>query len=553
MNQSPPEPWCRAASLAALHECRSQQQLDHALVQAFAEVAPGQPLVVGLATPEPHLLRAQVAIGGQAGVAPGGLFDAGMLPAAGWRRLQLRNRVHTVGEWFVPGDIAPDALAAVAAIATHYATALVNLTLNEESRKATDSYCLSLMALEEGIVLFQEEDPQAVMARLLRLATTMVDAAAGALYVLQEVGNPDSGLRLEQTLGMPEQVLQGFATTDGRPWPDCLFGLGTRLVQRQPGLPLAEIASDLLPSVLENVLILPLRYHGIQAGLCLLFNSAATAATEQEQLTRANSLGQLGAALLHRLCLEAQSARARSIQKELQIAEVIQRRLLPTKAPATAEYGFAWASVAAQSIGGDYLDLMTSDLGDIHAVIADASGHGINSALLMSSFRSTYRGEAPRHEPDELLSKLNREIADEVGSTGMFITATALRIERESRRLSVASAGHSPLLLLRSDGQDVAWLGAQGPPLGFAVDAEFNTTELTLAPGDVLVLFTDGITEATNANQEMFGEDRILAILRDHAAQTPDAILAALQAGLRRFTNRDRCDDDVSLLVIKAR
>jgi serine phosphatase RsbU (regulator of sigma subunit) len=538
--------------MAALHACKDHAALDRAATAAFAEVAPGVPLLLGLPADGTRHLHAHLLLGGAFGCQHGAAIDERALAAQATIRLPLRFQEHTLGDLFAPADCPTEQLAALEAVLAHYAGALANLTLFAEARQATDGYCASLQTLEEGIVLFQEEDPAAVTARLLNLATTMVQASAGALYVLQEIGDPGSGLRLEQALGMPDRMLEGFAAAVDWPWPDYLLGQPAQFLERSGDSHLAEIPDHALPAVLTNVMVLPLRYHGIEAGLCLLFNANAESSTAREQLLRVQHLGQLGAALLHRLRLEAQNAKNRSIARELEIAEVIQRRLLPTKAPQSREFDFAWASVAAQNIGGDYLDLMVSELGDIYAVVADASGHGINSALLMSLLRSSYRSEAPWCDQHELLGLLNRDVCHEVGHTGMFITACSLRLEHESRRVVVANAGHPAAILLRAGAATAARLEASGPPLGFHASAAYSEVEYTLATGDLLVLFSDGITEATNQDLDMFGEDRLVATLLAHRGEAPQEILRALQAALATFSGRDRQEDDVSLLVIRA-
>ena len=216
-------------------------------------------------------------------------------------------------------------------------------------------------------------------------------------------------------------------------------------------------------------------------------------------------------------------------------------------------FAFAWDSIAAENIGGDYLDVFSHDAREVHAVVADASGHGINSALLMSSFRSTYRANAPRMTVGQLVSSLNNEVTNEVGPTGMFITAVLLRIDCAAMRLSMTSAGHTPVLHYRARTGSITQIESNGPPLGFLHGADYTTDDVELEAGDLFLLYTDGVTEATNADLDMFGEDRLVALLQRHGAGEPQAILAAIRADLAAFTGRDRYEDDVSLVVIRVR
>lgn len=538
--------------MANLHACRTPAELGERLADELLRVEPNLSGALCLAGDRGPKWR----VDRQFGTCPwpvGSQVDQAAWPST-CTMLPIRYQPHELGALVVDGELDATQRDLLAAMLAHYGVALVNLTLHAESKQATEHYCASLQALEEGIVLFQEEESEAVLARLLSLSTSMMHAMAGGLYVLRDIGSPDSGLQLAQALGIPEPMLHDFRAPGGAAWPDCLVGQPAQILTRgeDPDGPLAGIDPDRTPPILTNVVLVPLRYHGVDAGLCVLFNATVDTDTAGERLSRVQSLGQLGAALLHRLQLEAVAAHNRAIARELQIAETIQRRLLPTESPATDEYTFAWRSIAAQYIGGDYVDVLHTDDGTIHATVADVSGHGINSALLMSSFRGAYRGDAPWHQPAELARKLNREVAHEVGSTGMFITAALLRIAANTRQVTITSAGHNPVLHYRAASHDIVGVDSHGPPLGFVADATFEQQQLVLGDGDVLLSYTDGVTEATDAELEMFGEERLIALLLRHAQATPHDLVEAIQADLCAFTSRERCDDDVSILVVKA-
>lgn len=545
------EYWSEAVDLAGLHACRSVADLDQELVYKLVRLFPGIDAGLCLAH-EDGSQRAELVLGAGCPwrVGDSVVTDSWRPPQWSSHPLQFRN--HRLGTLHVDVRPTPEQQRQLTALLAHYGVALVNLTLNEESRRATDHYCANLQALEEGIVLFQESDRGAVLARLVGLATTMLQATAGALYVLSEVGNLDSELRPAEVFGMPEELLHSFTGRDGT-WPRHLLTEPPRHFERGTDPSLSGLSTDAVPAILRNLVTLPLCYHGVVAGIMVLFNVVSDHTSLPDQLARVDSLGQLGAALLHRFELEGQAVLTRSLARELQIAETIQQRLLPQQAPAHPGYDFAWRSIAAQNIGGDYLDLLSSPFGTVYALIADASGHGINSALLMSSFRSTYRAAAPWLDPSPLLHKLNAEVLAEVGATGMFITAAHLRLEPDSGRLTVSSAGHNPLLLFRRATGSIERIDSSGPPLGFVAGAAFGEQVLQLHRGDVLMLYTDGITEATDRQLEMFGEERLEQCLRRHAGGSAADILDAALAELAGFAGRSSQDDDVSLSVIKRR
>ncbi|MFT4842400.1 MAG: serine phosphatase RsbU (regulator of sigma subunit) [Planctomycetota bacterium] len=547
-------PWASAESLVSLHACRTQGDLEGEFKKGLATMLPGIDTALCLAQSVDGEFEVRFVIGDGTPLQPLQLVtrESWSLPDA--QRLSLIFKGNLVGELWLAAEPAAEVVAELQKALTHIAAAMVNLALNFESREATDEYCATLQALEEGIVLFQEPDPEALMARLLSLASGMVNAMAGALYVLDEIGNPNSELTLQQSSGMPEQLLASFRGADDSPWPLSLIDSAAQVATRDEAGSIAGLADDCAPDVLQEIVILPLRYHGVQAGLCLLFNPRTEAAQAREYIGRLVSFGQLAAALLHRLHLERLKESSISIGRELQIAETIQKRLVPSEAPPNENYEFAWQSIAAKSIGGDYVDFVTSDIGEICAIVADASGHGINSALLMSSFRANYRGHASWLEPSELTVSLNNEVVHEVGPTGMFITAVLIRIEPESNEMTLCSAGHNPTMLYRAATGKVEQIDSHGPPLGFMADAEYEGYSGSLQPGDVLLLYTDGITEATDAELEMFGEERLERLLCAHGESgTAQQVLDATLAELAAFTNQEHHEDDVSLMVIKAR
>jgi serine phosphatase RsbU (regulator of sigma subunit) len=539
-----------AAGLASLHDYRSPGEIDSEMVVRLAGLLTGTSGALLVNLGDDNWCRVQGVFGRDCPWTVRQEVTPSSWQPDGGQQLPFSYQGDQLGLLQLSAPVADDLLPMVETILAHYSVALVHLTLDADAREATDHYCASLQTLEEGVVLFQESDPEAVMARLLGLTATMLQAQAGALFVLEEIGNAASGLRLQQVLGMPETLLLQLQRADGEAWPARLLDRPAMHVSREADPTLGGLVVAQLPAFLQNLVSMPLRYHGVVAGICVLFNVAPEAGT-QRGIERLQSLSQLAAALLHRLSLEAASARSQSFARELEIAETIQKRLLPSKAPAVPGLDFAWRSVAAQKIGGDYLDVVSSDLGDIYALIADASGHGINSALLMSSFRSTWRAEAQWLEPDALAGDLNTEVYGDVGSTGMFITAATLRIEAGSRRTTLTSAGHNPVLLYHGSTGRLEQLESHGPPLGFEAGSRYGRTNFVLASGDVLLLYTDGISEATDRNLDMFGEDRLARLLCEHHAVPAAAILEVLLRALQQFTGRNSYDDDVSLLVIK--
>ena len=551
MTDATARPASSGAFHVGLHACRDQAELEQRFGEGLALLLPGADVAVSVREEDGEVSEVRIVAGAGCPFEVGELVALPQLQQAAGALLPILYGEHRVGELWLRASLSDSAWTELEDALAHFGTALVNLTLAREQRVATDDYCGALQALEEGIVLFQEPDQEALTARLLSLASGMVGAAAGALYVHEEVGDASTALTLTQSMGIPDALLASFRAVDGGSWLDHLVQLPAQVAERDANGVVAGLAPDSVPAVLERLVVVPLRYHGVPAGVCVLFNPAADVRRDVDG--RLQSFGRLAAALLHRLSLERVREESALVARELQIAEAIQQRLVPQEAPPSAAFEFAWRSVAAKSIGGDYVDFLVSEQGEVSAVVADASGHGINSALLMASFRANYRAASGLLEVDELASSLNDEVTHEVGLTGMFVTAALARLDPAGRTLTLCSAGHNPVLLVRAGGAEAEQLGSHGTPMGFLGGARYGRSERPLSSGDLVVLYTDGVTEATRADAEMFGEERLVEVVRRHARGTADEVLAAVLDAVGAFRGRETQEDDVSLMVVRVR
>lgn len=540
-------------ALAALHAAASDAEADAAFAAMVESIVPGAPTAICLFTDGGDGLLVRSSTSG-CPLPAGAVVGSGEWPQPDRRRLPLRIRGEEFGELRLGVDADAAALARLGEAAAHYAAAIANLALLTHARSQNNRLGAKLTAVEEAIPLFQEETTETVHARLLQVAANVVEAMAGALYVLEEIGRTDSRMRLAHAIGIPESLLASFEAADGGHWPLGLLDGGPRIERRTSPLePLACLKPSSMPGHLRGVVVLPLTYSGICAGVCVLFNPELREGDEHLVAERMESFLALAAALLHRLDLESRAIANQSMERELEIAAQIQKSSLPTEAPSAAAYDFAWASAPAQRIGGDHIDWLVGNAGEVHAVVADASGHGINSALLMTCYRANWRGSAPWIETSALAERLNATVVHEVGSTGMFVTAVLFRLAADGSAVRLCNAGHTPVLHWRAGDRKVVDVPSDGPPLGFLPQATYGERELRLAPGDALLFYSDGLTEAAANGGPMLGDERLAAAFAGAAAGSATEILAAVQRVLHDWTGRARQDDDVSIVVVKVR
>ncbi len=240
----------------------------------------------------------------------------------------------------------------------------------------------------------------------------------------------------------------------------------------------------------------------------------------------------------------------RETEEELKLAQRIQRRLLPSEAIELPHIDLHGQSHAAEWTSGDYFDFLPLRDGKTAVVIADVCGHGLGPALLMSSTRASLRGLSPTlGDVGELLTHGNRAILDCVSSSE-FVTAFAACYDASTQTLEFAGAGHVAHLL-KKDGSSQL-LEAQCPPLGILPDLTIAACQLAdVEPGDILILVTDGILEARNEREEMFGEARLLSTVNTFRQQSAVNITTELIKAAEVFAGRQVQQDDITVVIVK--
>jgi phosphoserine phosphatase RsbU/P len=237
-------------------------------------------------------------------------------------------------------------------------------------------------------------------------------------------------------------------------------------------------------------------------------------------------------------------------QQEEEVAEAryIQQGLLPKSIPQRPGYEIAGAWQPAHSVGGDYYDVLEFDEVTLGLCIADVAGKGLPAALLMSNLQAAVRGLAsPSLSPEGLCSRLNSLVCHNTGSD-RFITFFYAQLDGPARLLRYTNAGHNAPILLHRDGSHER-LQAGGGVLGVFPNQTFAASAAQLAPGDRVILFTDGVTEACDHAGEEFGEDRLLHVLQEHRASRASVLQEKILGAAGEFSG-GHWHDDATLLVL---
>jgi serine phosphatase RsbU (regulator of sigma subunit) len=239
------------------------------------------------------------------------------------------------------------------------------------------------------------------------------------------------------------------------------------------------------------------------------------------------------------------------LEEELRLARSIQQSLLPKSLPAGGWMRAAGSSTASREVGGDYFDVTEVNPCAWAAVVADVSGKGVASALLASLLQGGFI--ASSHQPGSLadrLERLNRFLFNRTGGE-KYATVFYGLLDADGR-LSYVNAAHCPPLVLRG-GEVRETLEATGMPVGLIEGATFTLAEVRLAPGDQLLVYTDGVTEAQNEAGEFFGRERLLSVIAAHAGADSAALHEAVESAVASFTRGAPQSDDITVLVLEYR
>ncbi|OGG52161.1 MAG: hypothetical protein A3F84_18000 [Candidatus Handelsmanbacteria bacterium RIFCSPLOWO2_12_FULL_64_10] len=416
-----------------------------------------------------------------------------------------------------------------------------------EDRRRRDEAIATL--LNVGTLISSSLDLDRVIASAMEALSRVIRAEASSIIlidrdelVITEATGPMAGvvrgLRFERSKGIAGWVIDNAqplivhdVRSDARWFPD------------------VDLSSDF--STL-SILCAPLRARGRLLGVVELLNKEGDQRFDEWDLSLiqvfANQAGiALDNARLHREALERQR-----IETELALAARIQRGLLPGTLPQPEGVEVAGMSVACEEVAGDYYDVIPLCEGRFGLAIADVSGKGIPAALLMSSVRTALYAEVRGDLPlPEVMSRMNDLLYRE--GSGTFATCVYAVLDPRTYGLKVANAGHNFPFLLRTDGT-CERLRSTGLPLGLLPTGTIPFTDLegALHPGDSLILYTDGVPEASRGDQEQFGEARLEELVCDNRELSADALRQRIYDEVLTFIGDARRSDDITVMVLKA-
>jgi sigma-B regulation protein RsbU (phosphoserine phosphatase) len=314
-----------------------------------------------------------------------------------------------------------------------------------------------------------------------------------------------------------------------------------------------DVASP-LPSQMLNFLMSPIRYHGeIIGGIGLMNRLSHKFSTPDVKLIEA--ICQQAEVKIENAIFYEQTLQQTKMQTEMALAQKVQLQLLPQSPPMLPTLDIAASSLPALQVGGDFFDFIQIPNGPMIFTVGDVAGKGMSSALLMAMSRTAIRGAVKMLQsplPEAILDRTNEDLYDDFTEVGMFATMFVGYFLPSTQEIIYANAGHSPVVYCPHDDAPIL-LEADGTAVGVLPMNLAKNQTIRFRSGDLLVVATDGFSEASNAAGELFGYDRLLMLIGNNRHLCADALFELLHNIIAEFSQSQEQDDDQTIIILKAK
>jgi sigma-B regulation protein RsbU (phosphoserine phosphatase) len=404
-------------------------------------------------------------------------------------------------------------------------------------------------------------------------ASRVLDAQGGALYMMERAGGKLAPSFISKGcppfIDVPTHILQQAASNPaalesylrlhaippgegfiGRVWQTREPVLLTDLANAPE---LAGLRGTSLGAA--SVMVTPLLYGKQNMGVLALGNGPSSPSFTPSDFVVFKSIAEQSAFALYNAIIYSEANEKKRLDHDLEIARDIQRILLPSEAPVIPGFEISGINIAARHVSGDYFDYLTVDDERLGVAIADVSGKGVPASIIMAICRSVLRSQAAgNRSPADVLQKVNRQLYPDI-KEDMFISMAYLILDHVRGTVMLARAGHDAPIIFDQAAGTASPVKPPGMVLGIDSGSVFDRITgdfaLTLNRGDCLLLYTDGVTEALDANGDEFGPDRMIECVRASAPEGAPAIISRLIDELRSFVGSQPQNDDITLIAIR--
>jgi phosphoserine phosphatase RsbU/P len=416
---------------------------------------------------------------------------------------------------------------------------------SEVARVAREGDLLALIS-KVGVTLLSSSTLEQTLEQIVSLVFEAVPADR-CLLMMRDDASQDLKVavaRLRDRVGevgeirvsrnvMDEVVIRGKSVLTSDAQHDPRFASGTVVLQG-----------------VRSVLAVPLGVSEKVFGIIYADSPIAEGRFTEDHLKVLTTLASVAAIRVENARLVEARFQQERLERELQLAMEIQQRFQPTAPPTVAGYELQGISFPCYEIGGDYYDFIEREDGRLVIALGDVSGKGTAAALLMSSLHAAIHAQTGSHDTlVETISAVNRYLADNIPSN-RFVTLFYAELDPDSGAVSFLNAGHNPPLIVHAAGT-VEQLASGGLPLGIKADADYREGRTTLQHGDVLVIYSDGVTEAASPSGEEFGPTRLYEVVSRNVEASAAGIRDRIESALTKFSQGTQAADDITLVIVK--
>jgi sigma-B regulation protein RsbU (phosphoserine phosphatase) len=395
-------------------------------------------------------------------------------------------------------------------------TLLASATLNETLQQVA-SLVFEAVPAERCSIMMRDEGGKELKVAVARLRDRQGEV--GEIRVSRTI--------MEEVVGHGKSVLTADAQQDPR-----------------------LMSSTMTLQGIRSVLAVPLGVGEKVFGIIYADSPIAESRFTEDHLKVLTTLASVAAIRVENARLMEEQIQRERLEQELQLASEIQQRFQPTAPPVVPGYELQGISFPCYEIGGDYYDFIQRGDGRLVVTLGDVSGKGTAAALLMSSLHAAVHAQAASHNSlAETISAVNNYLADNT-PTNRFVTLFYAELDPQTGGLSFINAGHNPPLIVHHAGT-VENLAAGGLPLGIRQDAEYREGRTQLQPSDVLVIYSDGVSEATSPQGEEFGTDRLYEVVARNLDASAAGIRDRIEAALTKWAQGTPAGDDITLVIVK--
>ena len=434
------------------------------------------------------------------------------------------------------------------------ASAYGEFELNSLSMELLDRYEEVNLLYDVGESLGSVFDADTIYEIVLGKGTTVIGAQKALIMMLEEEGG---GLHLVASRGLSEEeatrlavwVEEGIGRDVAKEAKPLLVEEGEPLLA---DLPQGKDVNQTRPRFSSSIMCAPLKTTDTVLGIICMMEKASHEMFTAGDLKLLSAIASQAAISIHNSKLIQELRESERIKRDMEIAQRIQMSLLPDKPPHFGGVELAGRCIPAKNVGGDYYDFFTISEDELGIVIADVSGHSVGAALVMAATRSVLRSEAFQNgNAPEILARTNAIMFGDLAAAELFITMFYLRYNRGTGELTYANGGHNLPFICRAEGRQCVPIDADGMPLGILDDVRFDLGRAQIGTGDILILYTDGVTEARSRTGEQLGEDRLHRIVQRNSKMTAQELLDVIYDEVYQHSRSMIQNDDITLVVMK--